>query len=181
LPDLSEPLRALRAVGPAGHGNAAASAAWETIAKGGVSTLIPILSAMDGANDYALNWLCAAVETIAGRETAAGTNLPLSELGRFLLETSHNPRARRLAFELVAQTDSASADLLLPGMLNDPSLEIRHDAVQKLIGRAAASLASGSNAVAGLQRDISLLRACSFSSPCVRRAMCRKSSSLPAS
>jgi hypothetical protein len=71
-------------------------------------------------------------------------------LGRFLLETSHNPRARRLAFELVAQTDPTGADLLLPGMLNDPSLEIRHDSVQKLIDRATASLASGSNAVAGL-------------------------------
>jgi len=32
------------------------------------ATLLPILDAMDGANDYALNWLRVAIESIAERE-----------------------------------------------------------------------------------------------------------------
>ena len=147
---IAESLKIIRAVGPEGQGNAAASAAWKKLAEGDANTLLPMLEAMDDANDYALNWLRAAVETVASREMNAGNKLSLTELGKFLLETRHSPRARRLAFELVAQTDSATADLLLTGMLNDPSLEIRRDAVQKLMDQAEQSLSRGNKAGAGL-------------------------------
>ena len=92
---------------------------------------MPILDAMDGANDYALNWLRSAFESIAERELKAGKPIPLSELGGFLLDVRHHPRARRLAFELIGRVDPGTTDKLLAGMLNDPSLEIRYDAVQK--------------------------------------------------
>ena len=105
---------------------------------------------MDGANDYTLNWLRAAVDAIAHREIKAGNSLPMAELGKFLMDTGHNPRARRLAYELVAQMDPATADQLLGGMLNDPSPEIRHDAVQKLMGQATQSLTVSNKAGAGL-------------------------------
>ena len=140
-PEIAEPVRALRAVGPEGQGNAAASAAWKKLANGNVTTLVPLLVAMDGANDYALNWLRAAVDAVASRELAASHPLPLPELKQFLLQTEHNPRARRLAFELVARTDPTTADQLLAGMLNDPSLELRRDAVQKLVDQANQALA----------------------------------------
>lgn len=143
-------LKIIRAVGPEGQGNAAASAAWKQLAEGGAPTLLPILAAMDGANDYALNWLRCAVDAIAGRELDAGRKLPLAELGKFLLEPGHSPRARRLAFELVAQTDPGTADQLLPGMLNDASLELRHDAVQKLIDQANLSLTRSNQVGAAL-------------------------------
>ena len=78
--DIAEPVRVLRAVGPEGQGNAAASAAWKKLAAGNAATLVPLLGAMDGANDYALNWLRAAVDAVAGRELAAGHPLPLPEL-----------------------------------------------------------------------------------------------------
>jgi hypothetical protein len=140
-PDIAEPVRVLRAVGPEGEGNAAASAAWKKLAAGNAPTLVPLLVAMDGANDYALNWLRAAVDAVSGRELAAGHPLPLPELKQFLQQTEHNPRARRLAFELVARVDPATADQLLAGMLNDPSLELRRDAVQKLVDQADQALA----------------------------------------
>lgn len=143
-------IEVIRSVRAEGSGNAAASAAWKKLAAGDASTLVLLLGGMDGANDYALNWLRAAVDTIAARELKAGKALPLPELGEFLLETSHNPRARRLAFELVAQTDAATAEQLLAGMLNDPSLEIRRDAVQKLIDQANQSLVRSNRLGAGL-------------------------------
>jgi hypothetical protein len=59
-PDITEPVRVLRAVGPEGQGNAAASVAWKKLAAGNAATLGPLLVAMEGANDYALNWLRAA-------------------------------------------------------------------------------------------------------------------------
>ncbi len=147
-PDIAEPVRVLRAVGPEGQGNAAASAAWKKLAVGDATTLVPLLVAMDGANDYALNWLRAAVDAVAGRELAAGRPLPLPELKQFLRQTEHNPRARRLAFELVVRADPAAADQLLAGMLNDPSLELRRDAVQKLIDQANQALAPTNPVVA---------------------------------
>jgi len=149
-PEIAEPLSIIRAVGPEGQGNAAASAAWKRLSQGDATTLLPILAAMDGANDYALNWLRPAVDAIASREMSAGRKLPLADLGKFLLETGHNPRARRLAFEWVAQTDPVTADQLLAGMLNDPSLEIRRDAVQKLMGQADQALVRSNRAGAGL-------------------------------
>lgn len=149
-PEIAGPLKTIRAVGPEGQGNVAASAAWKKLASGNVTNLLPMLEAMDGANDFALNWLRAAVDAIAGRELTAGKPLPLAELGKFLLETGHSPRARRLAFELVAQADAATADQLLTGMLNDPSLEIRRDAVQKLVDQADQALARTNQAGAGL-------------------------------
>lgn len=147
-PEITEPVRVIRAVGPEGQGNAAASAAWKKLANGNVTTLVPLLAAMDGANDYALNWLRAAVDAVASREMAAGHPLPLPELKQFLQQTEHSPRARRLAFELVARVDPATADQLLAGMLNDPSLELRRDAVQKLMDQANQALAPTNSVVA---------------------------------
>jgi hypothetical protein len=148
--DRKEWLRDIRAVSVEGQGNAAASVAWQKLTSSPEAALLPTLEAMDGANDYALNWLRSAVDTIAAREIKAGRPLPVAELGKFLLETSHHPRARRLTFELLAQVDSATADQLLAGMLNDPSLEIRRDAVEKLVGQANQSLARSNLLGAGL-------------------------------
>ena len=131
------------ATGPEGQGNAAAATVWKKLAAGDASTLLPILDAMDGANDYTLNWLRPAFDAIADRELAAGGKLPLADFGKFLNETRHNPRARRLAFETVATIDAATADQLLAGMLNDSSLEIRADAVQKLMDQAGRSFTNG--------------------------------------
>jgi hypothetical protein len=140
--EIAEALGTIRAVGPEGSGNAEAAAAWKQLARGDATTLLPLLGAMDGANDLALNWLRAAADSITGRVLSAGGSLPLPDLGMFLLETRHNPRARRLVFELLKRMDAATADKLLSGMLNDPSLEIRYDAVQKVIEQAGQSLAA---------------------------------------
>ncbi len=148
--EFADSLAAIRSVGPEGRGNAEAAAAWKKLAAGDANTLVPLLGGMDGANDLALNWLRAAVDTLTARVLSAGGNLPLPDLGMFLLETRHNPRARRLDFELLKKVDPPTADKLLAGMLNDPSLEIRYDAVQKVVDQAGQSLAAGNKAGAML-------------------------------
>jgi len=140
---LSESLRAVRAVGPEGQGNAQATAAWKIVAGADAKSLPVVLAAMDGANELTLNWLRAAIDTIAAREQAAGRPLPVRDLERFIKDTKHHPRARRLAYELVQGSDRQAAQKLLAGMLDDPSAELRRDAVQQAIDEAAGLRQAG--------------------------------------
>ena len=127
--DLTTSIKTIRAVGSEGQGNAAAAKAWQTLSKAEASALPQILTAMDGANPLAANWLRAAVDTIAAREK----KLPINALQKFLADQSHTPRARRLAFELIRAADAKLAAKLIPGMINDPSVELRREAVAQVL------------------------------------------------
>ena len=135
-PALSESLNTIRAVGPEGQGNVAASAAWKTVAAQDAVQLPTILAGMDDANELAVNWLRAAVESIAGREALASRPLPVSALRTFLQDTRHSARARRLAYELITRAEPAATVQLLDTLLDDPGSELRRDAVQKVIDQA---------------------------------------------
>ncbi len=136
-------IKTVRAVGAEGRGNIEASAAWKTLAVSNLTQLTLILAGMDGADDLVANWLRSAVDTIVARESAAGKKLPVDDLLAFVRDTKHNPRARRLAFELVARVQPGTTEKLLPGMLNDPSLELRRDAVERVIADATRTLEAG--------------------------------------
>jgi hypothetical protein len=138
--ELAAALKSVRAVGPEGQGNAAASAAWPKVAGADIKSLPSVLGAMDGANDYALNWLRTAVDAISSRALEDGERLPLADLNKFLADTRHHPRARRLAYELIARVDTTASQRLLPTFLNDPSNELRRDAVQQVIEQATKAL-----------------------------------------
>lgn len=136
-------LRTIQSVQSEGRGNADASRAWQQLAAVEVRYLPTVLTAMDGANGYALNWLRAAADAIVDRGRRAGQSLPIAALERFLADTTHHPRARRFAYELIARADASAGRKLLPTFLNDPSNELRRDAVQQLIDQASASLRAG--------------------------------------
>jgi len=131
--DISDALKTIRAVGPEGQGNAAAAKAWQSLVKAEANALPKILAGMDGANPLAANWLRAAVDTISSR----AKDLPQKELMEFLGNQKHDPRARRLAFELIQGTNPKLAARLIPELLNDPSVELRRDAVQQVIDEAS--------------------------------------------
>lgn len=135
-PTVADSLQTIRAVGPEGRGNVAASSAWKTLASQEPAQLPAILAGMDDANDLAVNWLRAAVEAIAGREQLAGRPLPLSPLRAFLQDTRHSARARRLAYELITRAEPAATAQLLDSLLDDPGAELRRDAVQRVIDQA---------------------------------------------
>jgi hypothetical protein len=141
-PSLQEPVGVVRAVGSEGRGNEAASAAVLVLSAANAEAVPALLESMDGANEYALNWLRSAVEVIVQRETTAGHPLPLGALETFLRDRSHEPRARRMAYELIRREDATRAARLLPEFQNDPGAELRRDAVSEL-ARAAALKASG--------------------------------------
>ena len=136
-PEVSDAIKVIRAVGPEGQGNVEAAAAWKKLAQGNASQIPMILAGMDGADELIANWLRAAVDAIVSRELSANGKLPTADLLKFIEDTQHNPRARRLAYELIARLEPKTAEKLLSGMLDDPSLELRRDAVQQVVAQAA--------------------------------------------
>jgi len=134
--DLEPLLKRLLAVGPKGAGNREAQEAWEQVARADVSQLPAILTALDEAGPLSANWIRCAVDAIAERELRRGGKLPREELERFVLDRQRAPRARRLAYEWLVRVDPTTSDRLIPGMLDDPSVELRRDAVARLIGEA---------------------------------------------
>ena len=123
-------------MGTEGQGHAEAVAAAKVASQAEASQLAQILAAMDGANPVATNWLRVAAESVAQRAVAAG-KLPQADLEAFLADTKHSPRGRRLAYELVANVDPTAEGRLIPKLLDDPSLELRRDAVAQLLDTAA--------------------------------------------
>lgn len=135
--DLTPLVDQLRAVGPKASGNREAMQAWQQLSNADAEQLPEILAALDGAGPLNANWIAAAVETVAARQLATGGKLPAKELEAFVLDTSHAPRARRLAFEWLTRVDPSTPDRLIPDMLDDPGVEFRRDAVARLLAEAA--------------------------------------------
>lgn len=150
---VAEALRSIQSVSREAQGHAQAQKALKMLASQNVSAVTEILVAMDKANPLAMNWLRSAVESIVQREQANKTPLPIVALGAYLLDTRHAPEARAFVFDLLSQVEASQAKSLLPGMLNDPSMEIRRAAVQGVIDQAAARAATHPDAAALLYQQ----------------------------
>lgn len=148
--DLEAALKTLRAVGGEGSGNRDAAAAWPLVANARPADLAVLLAGMDGAGPLAANWIRAAVDQVAEAAKPAGAALPVGDLSEFLLDPRHDPQARRLAYELLTRAQPEVTPRLLPGFLNDPSLELRRDAVHQLATEGAALQAAGNRVGAAL-------------------------------
>jgi hypothetical protein len=133
---IDDRLRDIRAIGHEGNGHSAAIAAVKELEKASATSLLPILNAFNDANPLAVNWLRGAFEAVADRELKKSGKLPTADLEAFVQQTTHNPEARRLAYEWLMKVDPSVSDRLIPGMLRDASPEFRRDAVQRLIDQA---------------------------------------------
>ncbi len=147
--DVAVLARRIKAVSAEGAGNAAASESSRKLARLGPDSLIPLLLEMDDADPKAANWLRTVVDAIAERAIADERPLPAKELERFVLDRNHAGPVRRLAFEWLCKVDSTAADRLVPGMLDDPSLELRRDAVARAMKQAQQLLQDDDKPAAG--------------------------------
>ena len=138
--DLTGPIQAIKAVNKDGKGHAAAIAAVRVIEQADAADLPVLLAAMDDANPLALNWLRGAYETIASRK---GVQLPTEALTAFLNDRKHLPQARRLAYDTLKSVDPGLEDRLIPTLLDDPSGELRRDAVAYTMQAADKLAAAG--------------------------------------
>ena len=138
--ELATLVQRIKAVQAEGAGNVTASRASRELAKLGPEAIVPLLEAMDDADPVAANWLRAAVDAIAERTVAEHKKLPAALLEKFVLDQRHAGKVRRLAFDWLAKVDATAPDRLIPGMINDPGLELRRDAVARAIAEAQALL-----------------------------------------
>ena len=134
--DLSTALAQIRAIGSEGAGTEIATRAWQQVSEADATQITTILAAMKKDEPIAGNWLRAAVDTIAQRERKAGRELSEVALVEFLENTEMSPRARRTAYELLTKINPNAEQTFIPGMLDDPSLELRRDAVAMVLAAA---------------------------------------------
>jgi hypothetical protein len=134
--DAQKHINRIKAVSKEGAGNQEAGAAWADLVALGADGLLPALAGMDDASPTAANWLRTAVNTVAAKEKAAGRKLPADRLEEFVGDRKHAPAARRLAYEVLTDTDPKAPDRLLPRMLDDSSTELRRDAVAAALVKA---------------------------------------------
>lgn len=131
--DLAASLQMLADAGPGPSGQETLAAAWREASQAAIDQLPLVLSAMGEATPVGQNWLRAAADALAERRLAQTGSLPTSELEQFVADRSQPPRGRRVAFEWLTRVDETAASRLLPTMLDDPSLELRYDAVASVM------------------------------------------------
>jgi hypothetical protein len=155
--DVDQLLRSIKAVASRGSGHPQAIAAVKQLSQSGPESLLPVLRAMDDANPLAANWLRGAFESIADRALRSGAKLPTGDLEDYIRDRAHDPHARRLAYEWLVKVDPAAPDRIIPGILDDPSAEMRRDAVARSIKSAQKLLENGheAGAKAEFQRALS--------------------------
>ncbi len=143
MTELSSALDTLEQVRLEGLDDVVARRAWLIVAAADASQLTTVLAALDRAGPLAANWIRSAADTIAARSLPRGSAELNESLETFVLDMAHTPRARRMAYEWLARFDPPSADRLVPGFLNDPSTELRRDAVERLIAQADKHMDEG--------------------------------------
>jgi len=126
---LAEGLAALQKVGAEGEGHEGAIAAWPVVAQASADQLPEILASMRDGNRLATNWVRAAVDAIAERTLASGGQLPVDRLEAYIADRNHSSHSRRLAYEWLVRADEQAPQRWLPKLLDDPSLELRREAV----------------------------------------------------
>lgn len=138
--ELSTWIKTIRAVSNEGLGNREASVASQVLGKQAPDALVSILAGMKGASPLAQNWLRASVESIVHRASKTDSALPLMALTEFLLNEDNAPRGRSLCFELIQSSDAKAGEVLLRGMLNDPSIDLREQAIDQWIASGEEAL-----------------------------------------
>jgi hypothetical protein len=136
-------LAKIRAVRPEGEGNAEAGTAVKALIQLGPKALLPALGAMTENDAVVNNWLRPAIDAIAEKVVVSGGALPVKELERFIRDHKHSGPARRLAYDWLVRADDTTPARLLPGMLDDPSGELRRDAVARVITKGEDALKAG--------------------------------------
>jgi len=126
----------IQKVGREGKGNVEAAKAWKLLVAQGPTAIEPILTAMRDDDLTVVNWLRPAFEAIA--ESALEQNqLSAEPLEKIVTNTKNAGIARRAAYEWLVKLDDSTPSRLLPGMLLDPSPDLRREAVNRFIDQAA--------------------------------------------
>lgn len=107
-------------------------AALATVEAAGAKALVPVASQIGRGTAVTDNWLRGAFEAAA----ASGIEDVRGDLVAFFRDRTNSPRARRLVYETLIANYPEAKDELLADAINDPSEEMRVDAVNRLVAAA---------------------------------------------
>ena len=133
---MEDALSQIQEVGSGGYRHEQAMAGLRVLEGATITAVPPILAAIKTDQPLAANWLRSAAEQVLERHLRDGKSLPADTLEKIVFDRSYAPRARRLAYEWLRTADSSAEERIIPQMLNDSSLEMRRDAVQRLLTEA---------------------------------------------
>src|SRR5262245_4386227 len=150
--DVAPLIAKIKAAGAEGAGSGEAAAAWKQLSEQGVDAVVPILASLKGAPMVQANWLQSALDAIADRATTKGQKLPIADITKFMGDRTQDPKARRIAFELICAADPKAKEEWLPKFIDDPAPELRYEAVQVALDKAKAAPKDDAAAKTELQR-----------------------------
>jgi hypothetical protein len=135
-------LQVIDQVGPQGRGSAAARQAADQLLQEGIEILPQLFGHMDTENLVAANWCRYVYQQIVTRELAKPQpQIPADFLRSYILQSKHQGRARRLAWDLLDHVDPQFRQQQLPRLLDDR--EFRSEAVQRVLQQADQSQQAG--------------------------------------
>lgn len=127
----------------------------DAIAEAGAADVVACLAAFGEATPGGANWLRSGLDRAADR---LGGALAADGLAACVADRSRAAKARILAASWLRARDPALADQLLDTMLDDPCLELRRGAVERLLAKGAeggeATLRQASQEALTAARDI---------------------------
>ena len=125
----------IRQVGLNGDGHESAVIAMRVLNQATPEQIPIILEGMDDDNKLAVNWLRSAVVKIAGD----GSKLPRAQIQEYFDDKSRSHLGRLLAFDLLTENNPKLAAKIIPTLIDDPSLPLRHKAVNELMTKAESA------------------------------------------
>jgi hypothetical protein len=149
-PAIEHQIDAIRAVGDAGQGSAPAATAWRALSASSPEQIPVVLAGMDGASALAHNWLRAAIDAVVDRARQDGKPLPRQALEVFLADAHHDGQARWLAYDLLIGQDLSMKERYLPRLIDDRNLDLRREAVARVLDDADKKLTAGKKPDAGV-------------------------------
>jgi hypothetical protein len=117
-------------------GQAALAAQADRISGIPADWIVPCLATFADATPAGGNWLRSGIERAVER---AGDSLSADTLAAVVAERKQPARVRTLAFGWIKDRDPSRAAGLLDGMLDDPALDLRREAVERKLAAVAAA------------------------------------------
>lgn len=118
------------------RGQATLAAKADRIAGMRAEWIVPCLDAFADATPSGGNWLRSGIERAVEH---AGDSLSAAALEAVAADRKRGPRVRTLAFGWLKARDPARSGQMLDGMLDDPALDLRREAIEKRLDAVAAA------------------------------------------
>lgn len=154
-------LETIASVGKEAQGHPEAQAAWIQVVRHATPADLPtILARIDPNQPLASNWLLLAAQAIWEHSTQSGKPVPWEFLLQVYQDRTFAPRARFLVYQWLVEARAEEKPKLLAQALDDPSLDIRREAIELFLAQAQKAEQAGQTqkAVANYHQALSAAR-----------------------